>query len=56
MIGPKVDFRLPEDVIEKVQIWAAERGCPDDEMFRDLLVAKVDEETVRRSIRAGADA
>lgn len=49
LIGPKVDFRLPEDVIEQVKTWANEEGVPDDEKFRQLMVAKVDEEMLRRA-------
>jgi hypothetical protein len=38
LIGPKVDFRLPEEVIKEVQQWADTDGCAHDALFRDLLL------------------
>lgn len=52
LIGPKVDFRLPVDVIEQVQTWADEEGRSHDEMFRELMVSKVDSERMRRTRHA----
>lgn len=52
LIGPKVDFRLPEDVITEIQRWAEEDGCAHDALFRDLLLKGFISELGRRSCRS----
>jgi hypothetical protein len=51
LIGPKVDFRLPEEVIEQVQEWADRDGCAHDALFRDLLLRGFVTEQRRRMRR-----
>ncbi len=52
LIGPKVDFRLPEEVIEEIQSWADRDGCPHDALFRDLLLRGFVTEQRRRQAKA----
>lgn len=51
VIGPKVDFRIPEEVEMQVREWADEDGVKHDAKFRDLLIMGFNRERTKRRTR-----
>lgn len=43
-IGPQMSIRLPPDLIEQIEVLAAERGQRRADVIRDLLRAAIDEQ------------
>jgi hypothetical protein len=52
LIGPKVDFRIPQEVEDQIKEWADGDGTAHDALCRDLLIVGYNRERMRRDPQA----
>lgn len=53
-IGPRIDFRVPEDAEALIKSWAANVGRPEDEVCREVFLRGIESALAVKAYRRRA--